>query len=216
MAVSATLVHVPVDDAYFLLDCGEGTVGQLLRRFGPAPSPSILRRLRLVFVSHLHADHHTGLSALLARRRRFVGEGGEKLVLVAPYGVWLHLQERSDLEDLGLETIVFVDANRVLRLPSGDEEGDGEGNEEGKRSRAAEKRLDEAVPELEVKTVVVKHAGRCFGVVVRHRLQRWKLVSVPLSRLSCWMMVVEQGATGSRAIRGRMTGWSRQGWTPTC
>ncbi len=45
------------DNQHMLLDCGENTYGQLWRHFGPE-SADILRNLRAVYVSHLHADHH--------------------------------------------------------------------------------------------------------------------------------------------------------------
>jgi len=41
-----------------LLDCGENTCGQLYRHFGSANMVNVLQKLRAVFVSHLHADHH--------------------------------------------------------------------------------------------------------------------------------------------------------------
>lgn len=41
-----------------LLDCGEGTFGQLCRHYGQQID-SVLCNLAAVFVSHLHADHHT-------------------------------------------------------------------------------------------------------------------------------------------------------------
>jgi hypothetical protein len=41
-----------------LLDCGEGTFGQLCRHYGEQVD-QILGNLVAVFVSHLHADHHT-------------------------------------------------------------------------------------------------------------------------------------------------------------
>ena len=45
-----------------LLDCGEGTYGQLRRRYGAAGADSIVSRLRAVWISHIHADHHAGLA----------------------------------------------------------------------------------------------------------------------------------------------------------
>lgn len=55
----------PVDG--ILLDCGEGTVGALVRRYGPG-LPGRLLGLRCVWLSHLHADHHAGLCSLLHAR----------------------------------------------------------------------------------------------------------------------------------------------------
>lgn len=41
-----------------LLDCGEGTFGQLCRHYGEKID-QILCNIAAVFVSHIHADHHT-------------------------------------------------------------------------------------------------------------------------------------------------------------
>lgn len=41
-----------------MLDCGEGTFGQLCRHYGDAVD-DVLSKISAVFVSHLHADHHT-------------------------------------------------------------------------------------------------------------------------------------------------------------
>lgn len=45
-----------------LLDCGEGTFGQLVRFYGPKRVNAFLRTLNAIYVSHLHADHHIGIS----------------------------------------------------------------------------------------------------------------------------------------------------------
>ena len=44
-----------------LLDCGEGTLGQLTRRFGLSQVKQIVCGLACIWVSHIHADHHAGL-----------------------------------------------------------------------------------------------------------------------------------------------------------
>lgn len=41
-----------------LLDCGEGTFGQLCHQYGNGVD-EMLAKLSAVFVSHIHADHHT-------------------------------------------------------------------------------------------------------------------------------------------------------------
>lgn len=41
-----------------LLDCGEGTFGQLCRQYGDDVD-EVLSKISTVFISHLHADHHT-------------------------------------------------------------------------------------------------------------------------------------------------------------
>lgn len=41
-----------------LLDCGEGTFGQLCRHYGDTVDET-LAKISTVFISHMHADHHT-------------------------------------------------------------------------------------------------------------------------------------------------------------
>ncbi|KAF2480878.1 hypothetical protein BDY17DRAFT_270459 [Neohortaea acidophila] len=57
--VSATLLRVPGWGS-MLFDCGENTLGQLKRVFTPTELQQVLRELRLIFISHMHADHHLG------------------------------------------------------------------------------------------------------------------------------------------------------------
>jgi len=58
LIVTKSQCCVDSDNDSMLLDCGENTLGQLYRHFGSADIVTILERLRAVFVSHLHADHH--------------------------------------------------------------------------------------------------------------------------------------------------------------
>lgn len=44
-------------DKVILLDCGEGSYGQLYRHYGPGLK-DVLQKLCCVFISHIHADHH--------------------------------------------------------------------------------------------------------------------------------------------------------------
>ncbi|KAL2928407.1 tRNAse Z TRZ4 mitochondrial [Bienertia sinuspersici] len=60
---------VPALKISLLLDCGEGTLGQLKRRFGVEGADNAVRNLRCIWISHIHADHHTGLARILALRR---------------------------------------------------------------------------------------------------------------------------------------------------
>lgn len=62
--VAGTLLRVPGCGSY-LLDCGENTLGQLKRIYGSETMKEILRDLRLIWISHLHADHHLGLVSII-------------------------------------------------------------------------------------------------------------------------------------------------------
>lgn len=43
-----------------LLDCGEGTCDQIVRFYGRDAANDIFKKLDIIYVSHLHADHHIG------------------------------------------------------------------------------------------------------------------------------------------------------------
>ena len=47
---------------------GEGSFGQLVRRYGCEGARQVVARLGCVWISHIHADHHAGLPRLLAVR----------------------------------------------------------------------------------------------------------------------------------------------------
>jgi ribonuclease Z len=67
--VSATLLRT---EKYgnFLFDCGENTLGQLQRVFDPPALRDVMRNLKLIWVSHLHADHHLGAVSIIVQHRR--------------------------------------------------------------------------------------------------------------------------------------------------
>jgi ribonuclease Z len=62
--VSATLVRVP-DWGSYLLDAGENTLGQLQRVYKPHELVEVLRDLRMIWISHGHADHHLGTISMI-------------------------------------------------------------------------------------------------------------------------------------------------------
>uniref|UniRef100_A0A7G3AR59 Zinc phosphodiesterase ELAC protein 2 n=1 Tax=Lutzomyia longipalpis TaxID=7200 RepID=A0A7G3AR59_LUTLO len=102
--VSAIFVETSKDSS-FLLDCGEGTLGQMLRFYGNEKGRAMLRNLKAIYISHLHADHHIGLIGILRARRRCFEEFHEddRLLLLAPLQIssWLsffsqHIEKISD------------------------------------------------------------------------------------------------------------------------
>ena len=64
--VTGILFHT--DSGFILIDAGEGTAGQLQRRFGPKNLEYIFKNLICIWISHLHGDHHFGLYQLLQKR----------------------------------------------------------------------------------------------------------------------------------------------------
>jgi ribonuclease Z len=85
--VSANLIHFSPESCG-LFDCGEGTLGQIVRFYGREEADEVLKKLKLIYISHLHADHHLGLLNILNRRRKITND---KVLLVAPHqiNVWL-------------------------------------------------------------------------------------------------------------------------------
>ncbi|KAM6497244.1 hypothetical protein JOM56_007717 [Amanita muscaria] len=109
--VSSTLISIP-NWGNVLLDAGEGTWGQLVRQFGLGNGSKgassgndiwqVLRDLKCIFISHIHADHHMGLATLLAKRRLLDPPPKDPLYLVSIRAVHLYLRELSDVQNLGI------------------------------------------------------------------------------------------------------------------
>uniref|UniRef100_A0A8B9CQ05 Zinc phosphodiesterase ELAC protein 2 n=1 Tax=Anser brachyrhynchus TaxID=132585 RepID=A0A8B9CQ05_9AVES len=102
--VSSTLVNISSTQS-LLLDCGEGTFGQLCRHYGEQVD-QMLCNIAAVFVSHMHTDHHSGLMNILMERRRAfasLGQAFSPLFLVAPEQImpWLYEYHNHCEEILG-------------------------------------------------------------------------------------------------------------------
>lgn len=69
--VSGNLVQIP-SLGNFILDAGENTLGQLRRLFTPNELEDILCNLHMIWISHLHADHHLGTISLLQAHKQAV------------------------------------------------------------------------------------------------------------------------------------------------
>lgn len=66
-----------------MLDCGTGTCSQINRFYGDE-APEIYRRLKAVFVSHMHLDHHIGLPELFRWRKSCLPTDREPLRIFCP------------------------------------------------------------------------------------------------------------------------------------
>uniref|UniRef100_A0A7N1A5V5 ribonuclease Z n=2 Tax=Kalanchoe fedtschenkoi TaxID=63787 RepID=A0A7N1A5V5_KALFE len=94
-----------------LLDCGEGTLGQLKRRYGLQGADDAVRRLRCIWISHIHADHHTGLARILSLRRELLKQvSHEPLLVIGPRQLKRYLDAYHRLEDLDMQ---FLDCRHT-------------------------------------------------------------------------------------------------------
>ncbi|XP_058824529.1 ribonuclease Z, mitochondrial [Topomyia yanbarensis] len=145
--VSAILIHTNPDSS-ILLDCGEGTAGQIVRFFGQERAEHVFSTIKAIYISHLHADHHLGLFGLLQMKRRLLGSGCEKVLLLAPEQIsyWLRLYD-CRFEPLHKEYVLVKNA-KVIDQPLRDE-----------------KILDMGI--TEIATCRVRHCPHSFGVALQ-------------------------------------------------
>ncbi|KFA69982.1 hypothetical protein S40285_02015 [Stachybotrys chlorohalonatus IBT 40285] len=126
--VSGTLIRVPGVGNY-LLDCGEGTLGQIRRLFGPDEARAILRDLKCIVISHLHADHHLGVPLLVkAWYDQALREGNTaNVAIICNNRYRTLLQEVAQVEDIGFHRLRFPGLTlsgaelRTHALPAGEE-----------------------------------------------------------------------------------------------
>ncbi|KAM5533878.1 hypothetical protein V8D89_012418 [Ganoderma adspersum] len=177
--VSGTLIQVPGHGS-ILLDCGEGTWGQLARSFGDDPARStgvwaVLRDLKCIFLSHMHGDHHMGLSKILLMRAQMNPPPTEPLYVVGLRQHLVYLLERQELEDHGLAgpnriIMVLSDAlNWRFARPYGKNQAEDEPFMNAERSRENAQAMCRTLGLNSFTTVDVAHRTRCYGAVIRHR-----------------------------------------------
>jgi ribonuclease Z len=157
--VSSTFVEV-TGFGGILFDAGEGTLGQLLRRFG-SHVDTIIRELKCVFVSHMHADHHLGLIRIL--KRRIMLGLTDKLLIVGPtpYPFWLNELQMTE----GDLNWTFVDNLDVMYHP------------EAADVQEAKRYLEKELGIAEIVIVPVIHCLDACGISIKHK-SGWKIVYV--------------------------------------
>lgn len=156
---SGMLIHMSDQDS-ILLDCGEASFNQIIRLYGLERAKKVLSNLRMVYISHLHADHHIGLIGLLKGRADLLGPT-KPIYLLAPQQIMTWLQ---------FYHIRFEDILSYFRLvPNADLKA-------GHARNLSENAL-KLIRDLnceDLGTVLVRHCPNAFGVAITHK-NGWKL-----------------------------------------
>eukprot|EP01130_Rhizamoeba_saxonica_P012824 TRINITY_DN5452_c0_g1_i2.p1 TRINITY_DN5452_c0_g1~~TRINITY_DN5452_c0_g1_i2.p1 ORF type:complete len:400 (-),score=81.66 TRINITY_DN5452_c0_g1_i2:187-1386(-) len=149
--VSAT--YIGFENGGVLLDCGEGTYGQMFRKFGTQLDDH-LQNLNVVFISHLHADHHLGLFSILSKRQSLLeaNDNYTPINIIGPTAFEFWLEEYSEIETLRYK---FTDCNNITEYQA--------------------LYYNE---EISIKSVEVSHCPDAFGAVVEYLSDSnpWKIV----------------------------------------
>ena len=125
--VSANLIRVPGVGNY-ILDCGENTLGQLRRLYGYAGAQQIARDLRVIYISHGHADHHLGTVSVIRLWARMNKITSKVLTIVANRSYLHFLREYLQVEGLSMDhfrlrAIPLEDQWTDIKFPDGHETG---------------------------------------------------------------------------------------------
>ncbi|KAG7445158.1 uncharacterized protein BT62DRAFT_951536 [Guyanagaster necrorhizus] len=208
--VSSTLITIP-GFGNIILDAGEGTWGQLVRLFGMDQAASnnvweVLRNTKCIFASHIHGDHHMGLSAILRERLTLDPPPTSPLYLVSIRSVHLSLREVSDVQNLGFDhpsgngvigvmsealhwrgTTTYPDSGRWTlggREPWTDID----------ESQRHAKDLCAALNLKSFRTVDVRHRTTCYGLDIKS-LDGWSIVFSADTTPADALVYAGQGAT---------------------
>lgn len=84
---AASAIMLFVNEYSILMDCAEGSYGQLLDHFGSVKQVNeIIKKLKLVFITHIHGDHQLGILKIMVERDRLMQELDltNKLYVITP------------------------------------------------------------------------------------------------------------------------------------
>ena len=136
-------------------------------RFGVQGADEAIKGLKCIWISHIHADHHTGLASILARRRDLLkGSPHEPALVVGPYQLNCFLNDYQKVEDLDMR---FLDCSHTTEdaLEAFDSN---KGNPTNHTSKGIDSSLCKILGELGLEALVsfsVIHCPGAHGVVLQ-------------------------------------------------
>jgi ribonuclease Z len=151
--VSSSLIALK--NISILLDAGEGTLGQIYRHYGTCFDEELLK-IKYIFISHLHADHHLGTFGIVKKWAQLANYKNvqQKLFISAPLPFLNWIKNYAQIESCGLENIVFVDNSDLV----------GKLSQENHNSEFAY--LLKSLSLKSVESVPVQHCYLSYGVVI--------------------------------------------------
>ncbi|KAJ2782194.1 hypothetical protein GGI15_002992 [Coemansia interrupta] len=185
--VSANIISV---NGYggIVLDCGESTVS-LLKRFLGYPKRNIhntrinlsytefVSSLKLLYISHMHADHHLGAILLLHEWNELTKNlpNRPRLTIVAPARFMSWIADFSGVQALGMDRIDFVSCHNIRITHDQD---NGPFQPKGSNPVSTSTKVDKVMSDLgltDIRTCSVIHCPWAYGLSLTHR-SGWKLV----------------------------------------
>ncbi|KAI9208710.1 beta-lactamase-like protein [Polychytrium aggregatum] len=138
-----------------LLDCGEGTLGQLFLLHGGQDFDRILVSIRCLFVSHIHADHHLGIFGFIQARAKALQqyEGPlSSLFIVGPPHLLGWITSFAERLCIPLDQVVLLSSVEVAQSPG-----------------IAARPLQSELEVLSFQPVAVNHCRHSYGLVLIDR-----------------------------------------------
>ena len=168
---NVTSMVLQTESYFYMIDCGEGTFGQMKHIFGDNIN-EVLRKLNVVFLTHTHQDHTNGLVTLLQERERAckITEGKEtpkKLIVVCNRNILKHMHTFSQrfYDVLGLAKFVVPIIYVEKKLVPAD------------LTKLFEQMgLSESMPDLEATAVKVNHTSDAVGYIFNHKKNNRRIV----------------------------------------
>ena len=167
-----------------LLDCGEGTWGQMVRLLGLRKAQDVIRRMTVLFISHMHADHHLGLLNLLHARTMAIKsiesiDDVPQLAIIGPPSLYNWLDAFQAAAKVPLRNTIKAIRNSY-RFCSAKTLVD--------PKEAAESQYFVDSHSLEIGCVEVRHCPFSYGIIIYDIQKNWKVVysgdTMPCDRLA--------------------------------